>query len=364
MFSLTVYQDFAAFLKKRSTLEEEHATGLKKLCRSTHESLRRPDNKQGSYAQNYDETNRVHDRMADNGIQFALSLHQMHEDLQELATEKERGRKQWKQSGLSAEKRVQESESAMEKAKHKYDSLAEDYDRARTGDRQSGRVFGLKGPKSAAQVEEDLHRKVQAADADYSSRVQAAQGQRQELIRALRPQALKAIQDLIHECDSGLTLQMQKFGRSIRSLSFRGISLTAEIASFNEKLLLSNGLCVSPLKGQENHGNQPRSLRDIVYQIDNERDLRNYVASFAPKIGSKPADIEYHRHPVPMSLLQEINPRLTMLFLDIAAFSAAPALREQTAASAESDPPGSSTTTIPAAIQCARGTADAQRSAI
>jgi hypothetical protein len=30
--------------------------------------------------------------------------------------------------------------------------------------------FGLKGPKSAAQHEEDLYRKVQAADSDYSSR--------------------------------------------------------------------------------------------------------------------------------------------------------------------------------------------------
>lgn len=150
--------------------------------------------------------------MADNGVQFALSLHQMHEDLHDLAANIERGRKQWKQNGLSAEKRVQDSESMMEKAKAKYDSLAEDYDRARTGDKQSGRVFGLKGPKSAAQHEEDLNRKVQAADSDYSSKVQTARSQRQELVSTLRPQAVKALLDLINECDSGLTLQLQKFG--------------------------------------------------------------------------------------------------------------------------------------------------------
>ena len=152
--------------------------------------------------------------MADNGVQFALMLHQMHEDLHDLAANMERGRKQWKQTGLSAEKRVQDSESMMEKAKAKYDSLAEDYDRARTGDKQSTRVFGLKGPKSAAQHEEDLHRKVQAADLDYSSKVQTAQHQRHELVNSTRPQAIKAIQDLINECDSGLTLQLQKFGES------------------------------------------------------------------------------------------------------------------------------------------------------
>ena len=150
--------------------------------------------------------------MADNGVQFALSLHQMHEDLHDLAANMERGRKHWKQNGMSAEKRVQDSESMMEKAKAKYDSLAEDYDRARTGDKQSGRVFGLKGPKSAAQHEEDLNRKVQAADSDYQSKVQLARSQRQELVSTLRPQAVKALLDLISECDAGLTLQLQKFG--------------------------------------------------------------------------------------------------------------------------------------------------------
>ena len=199
-------------MKKRSTLEEEQAQGLKKLCRSSHELVKRPDNRQGSYAQSYDEILGIHDRMADNGIQFALSLHQMHEDLHDLAANMERGRKHWKQNGLSAEKRVQDSESLMEKAKSKYDSLAEDYDRTRTGDKQSGRVFGLKGPKSAAQHEEDLLRKVQQADTDYSSRVQSAKNQRQELVATLRPQAVRALQDLINECDFGLTLQLQKFG--------------------------------------------------------------------------------------------------------------------------------------------------------
>ena len=161
----------------------------------------------------YNEVISIHDRLADNGVQFALSLHQMHEDLQDLAMNIERGRKQWKQTGLSAEKRVQDSEALAEKAKVKYDSLAEDYDRARTGDKQSGRVFGLKGPKSAAQHEEDLHRKMQAADSDYASKVQAAQTQRQELVTTQRPQAVKAILDLTKECDSGLTLQLQKFGK-------------------------------------------------------------------------------------------------------------------------------------------------------
>ena len=183
--------------------------------------------------------------MADNGLQFALSLHQMHEDLQELAANMERGRKQWKQNGLAAEKRVQDSEAMMDKAKNKFYSLAEDYDRARTGDKQSGRKFGMKGPKSAAQYEEDLSKKVQQADADYMSKTQIAKSQRQELVSSLRPQAVKALRDLIDECDSGLTLQLQKFGEFFHTSLDDPHSDILQLPSMNDSFLGTG--CVSVL---------------------------------------------------------------------------------------------------------------------
>ena len=160
----------------------------------------------------------MHERMADNGAQFAHSLHTMHDDLIEMANNIDRGRKHWKTTGLAAENRMAETEAAMRKSKAKYDSLAEDYDRAKTGERQGTKKFGIKGPKSAAQHEEDLLRKVQAADSDYAAKVQAAQSQRTELWSKTRPEAVKAMQDLIKECDSALTLQMQKFGRIVMAL--------------------------------------------------------------------------------------------------------------------------------------------------
>jgi hypothetical protein len=287
-----VCQDFAIFLKKRSTVEEEHAQGIKKLSRGTFELIRRPENRQGSFAQNYEDLTRIHDRMSDHGLQFAMSIHQMSDELQDLAANMERGRKHWKQSGLNAEKRVQDSEAALEKAKARYYSLAEQYDRARTGDRQSGR-FGLKGPKSAAQQEEDLYRKVQAADSDYAAKVQATQAQREELKTTLRPQAVTALRELITECDSGLTLQLQKF------------------ASLNEQLLLRNGLCVNPLKSQTTNGttSESRSLRDVAQQIDNEGDFRDYVMTLSNKAGTQSPDIKYERHPALASPKQTQAPQ-------------------------------------------------------
>lgn len=192
-------------------MEEEHAQGLRKVSRSLYDAAHKSENRQGTYSYGCVELNGFHDRMADHGLQFAASLHQMSDNLTELAGNIERGRKQWKHEGLSAEKKVIDAETLAEKAKAKYDTLAEQYDRVKTGEKAGGK-FGFKGTKSVAQQEEDLLRKVQGADSDYAAKIQAAQAARKELISTHRPQAVHNIQQLISECDSGLALQMQKFG--------------------------------------------------------------------------------------------------------------------------------------------------------
>ena len=74
-------------------------------------------------------------------------------------------------------------------------------------------------------------------------------------------------------------------------------------ATFNEKLLLSNGLCVSPLNEQiDSQGLQSRSLRDVVYQINNEQDLRTYVTGFSSKAGLRHMEPKYEPHSVSSAL--------------------------------------------------------------
>ncbi|KAG9806893.1 RhoGAP-domain-containing protein, partial [Aureobasidium melanogenum] len=258
---------------------EDHAKGLRRLVKQTTDNIHSKESRQGTYVTRLDEAMRLHDRIADNGMQFSLALHQMHEDLNELSLNMEKGRKHWKHEGLNAEKRATDAEAAMEKAKSKYDGLAEDYDRARTGDTKSSRRIGLKGMKSAPQHEEDLLRKLQVADSDYQAKVQAAKAQREELIRTARPQAVKALQELINECDSGLALQLQKF------------------ASFNEKLLLGNGIAISPLPPSDPSAPIQHSLRDIVLEIDNKADFDNYMSGHVSKVPSRISEIKYEQHP-------------------------------------------------------------------
>ncbi|KXJ94031.1 hypothetical protein Micbo1qcDRAFT_40749 [Microdochium bolleyi] len=278
--SIASAKEFALFLKKRSTLEDEHAKGLKKICRLTGESAHHSDHKQGSFSHAYDEMLQIHDRMAENGLQFALSLHQMHEDLLEVAAVAERNRKSWKVNGLEPENRLAAVESAMRKSKAKYDSLAEEYERVRTGEGRAGSKFGFKGHKSAQQQEEELLRKVQAADTDYLGKVQHYQSEKANVESSTRPDAVRALHDLIRECDAGTTLQMQKF------------------ASFNEKLLLSNGLVISPLKNATLPGQQARSLKEVIHRIDNNQDFESHIKSFHGQVTSKGSEPKYERNPV------------------------------------------------------------------
>ncbi|KAG5975092.1 hypothetical protein E4U58_002086 [Claviceps cyperi] len=280
--SVASAKEFAVFLKKRSTLEDDHAQSLRKLCRSTQDNSRRPEHRQGTFSRSYDEMIFIHDRMAENGAQFAASLHQMHEELVELIANGERGRKLWKSNGLAAEQKVADLEQVMRKSKAKYDSLAEEYDRTRTGEvKQGGKVLGaFKAHKSAAQQEEDLLRKTQTADHTYQNHVQTLQKEKAHLEKSARPEAVKALHELISEMDAAVTLQMQKF------------------AAFNEKLLLGNGLIVNPFKSQGPEGaGKPRSLRQAVAAIDNEKDINDYVAGQHGKIQPY-SEVRYERNPI------------------------------------------------------------------
>lgn len=80
-----------------------------------HQTIRRPDGRQGTYAHSFDLTTRIHDRIADNGLQFSLHLHQMYEDLMELSNSIDKGRKHWKQTGMAYERKTSDAELLVEK---------------------------------------------------------------------------------------------------------------------------------------------------------------------------------------------------------------------------------------------------------
>jgi hypothetical protein len=277
--SIASARDFASFLKRRGALEEEHANSLKKLSRLTLDNIRKAEARHESYQHQFEQVMAANDRISENGNQFGLALHMMHDNLLQLANKMEGSRKHWKQTGLAAEKKVQDAEALVEKAKAKYNSLAEDLDRVKTGDTGAGRKFGFKGPKSTAQHEEELQRKVQAADQDYFAKVQSAEGCRKELVSTSRPQAVAALMDLIREIDAALTMEMQKF------------------ASFHEKLIVNNGQVVSPQRLKDSTTPPQLSMNQLIYQINNDNDFDEFILKHRGKMSSQKNEIKYERHP-------------------------------------------------------------------
>jgi len=73
------------------------------------------------------------------------------------------------------------------------------------------------------------------------------------------------------------------------------------IAAFNEKLLLSNGLNISPMS-QNPQGAPARSMRQVVSAIDNERDYSNFITSYHNKVPARVSEIKYERNPVSLEV--------------------------------------------------------------
>lgn len=70
-------------------------------------------------------------------------------------------------------------------------------------------------------------------------------------------------------------------------------------ANFNEKLLLSNGLSVSPINGPGGESSaQPRSLRQAVSSINNDKDLNDFITSQHRNMQHNVGEIKYERNPV------------------------------------------------------------------
>ena len=72
-------------------------------------------------------------------------------------------------------------------------------------------------------------------------------------------------------------------------------------------------MSICPIKPQVD-GQDPsvKSLREVISQIDNEGDLRDYVVSHVSKVSSKPSEYKYERHPVRISLIYSKAKELKM----------------------------------------------------
>ncbi len=65
--------------------------------------------------------------------------------------------------------------------------------------------------------------------------------------------------------------------------------------------MLGNGLLITPLGDPNSPEKGQKSLREMVHNIDNERDMQTYLKGHVSKVPSKSAQIKYEQHPVSTS---------------------------------------------------------------
>ncbi|CAN6637704.1 RHO GTPase-activating protein Rgd1p [Trichomonascus vanleenenianus] len=274
--SIVSAREFATFVRKKAQLESENQAAIRKLSRATRQEIKKPEGRQGTFVKQFDEIVRCNERVADVGNTYVAALHKMHDELSELARTVEKSRKSTKEAALRHEKNLTDAEQAAEKAKSKYDSLAEDFERLRMGDPTRNKL-GFKQSRTP-QHEEESHKKVMAAEAEYKQRVEAAQRLRAELENKLRPQNVKELKELTMEIDSGMSLQLQKY------------------ANLNETLALNTGFIISPLQPTGSNASA-LPMREMAAKVDNELDFYNYVLQIPKTKKLNRPVLTYRQHP-------------------------------------------------------------------
>ncbi|KAF5092493.1 hypothetical protein D0Z03_002833 [Geotrichum reessii] len=281
-------KELAAYTKKRASIEADRLTDANKLGRQTKDALRRDGGRQGTLVRQFDELLDANERIMDAVSVFVTALQAMHDQLLELAKKNEKSRKALKESSLRDEKSLIEAEQNAEKARSKYVSLCEEMERLK--DPNKGAKFGF-NKKNTPQHEQELQSKINAAESEYRQRVYSAEKQRKDLVNQIRPQNVRQLMNHIMECDSGISLQLQKY------------------STLNEILALNSGFIVCPLK-PVGSTTAPLSMKEMAAKIDDELDFYNDVLKIPTvrKQLNRP-EVRFVQHPL-MSSANSYSPGL------------------------------------------------------
>lgn len=203
-------KDIIGYLEKRSALEMDFAKGLQKIVHNCRQSvMQEPHMPLLS----------IYSLALEQDLEFghcmvqAVSTLQTQTFMQPLnlrRLEHEKRRKEIKESWHRAQRKLQEAESNLRKAKQGYVQRCEDHDKARllvakTEEEQAGTGPGAGGTVSKAldkrrRLEEEAKNKAEEAMATYRTCVADAKTQKQEL-EDTKVTALRQIQEVIRQSD-------------------------------------------------------------------------------------------------------------------------------------------------------------------
>lgn len=203
-------KDLIGYLEKRTALEMDFAKGLQKIVHNCRQSVMQEPHMPllSIYSLALEQ-----DLEFGHGMVQAVSTLQTQTFMQPLnlrRLEHEKRRKEIKESWHRAQRKLQEAESNLRKAKQGYVQRCEDHDKARllvakTEEEQAGTGPGAGGTVSKAldkrrRLEEEAKNKAEEAMATYRTCVADAKTQKQEL-EDTKVTALRQIQEVIRQSD-------------------------------------------------------------------------------------------------------------------------------------------------------------------
>lgn len=269
--------EFAKFTKKKAAQAEDYYHNLRKQAKHSADNMAANAQlfRDDSFTAAFREILAFDEKLYNVGHPYVQALSTMADELGLLVMAVLRKRKALKEDGKRVEKECMECIGAAEKARGRYNHLCMELDKLRTTDPNKKKILSS---KTNAQQEDELTRKIEAADSEYQARVNTAKARRQELVAQHRPRFAKLLKNLILETDIALNIQLQKY------------------VTWSETLIINSGVLVLPVGGAST-GNKP-GMKEIVNRVDNDADLFNYVLTALNAPPNRNMEVvEYKVHP-------------------------------------------------------------------
>lgn len=248
--STSTAEEFAKFIKKKAIIEDDHYNQMKKFGSQARMSIKNLKVQKSAFTSALDQIIEFDEKLYSVGSSYVKALTVMYDELTSLVNTVARSRKMIKEDGKRREKECLDAIAAAEKAKQKYYHLCDDLEKLRSDPNK--KLFSLKN-RLAIQQEDELQRKIDAADQDYKLKVNTCKKLKDELTHVHRPTNSKKLKNLILELEIAMNVQLQKY------------------TTWSENLILHSGVMIMPLQAGK------PSMKTISSSIDNEKDLYEYL---------------------------------------------------------------------------------------
>ncbi|SCU80887.1 LAFA_0C01640g1_1 [Lachancea sp. 'fantastica'] len=281
--SLLTCEELTKFVRKKSFMEDVHAQELGKTYKNFFQTSGSSSSLQRSIHGVLD----FDGKLAQVKNSYVKALQKMGEELGALLLTISKMRKGLKETSRRLEKEVAEAIHMAEKAKNRYLSLCQDWEKLRMADPSKTKLT-LRGSKTTREQEEDLQRKIDSADLDFKQKVDHSTSLRNTFISKERPKIVSEVKDLILEIDTAMAIQLQKY------------------TIWTETLILNSGVTITPF-------DTSKSMKSVAVSMSNKQDLYNFLnkhnqgSRINNFINKNLIPVEYRQHPSMVKHPQDKN---------------------------------------------------------